>query len=84
MKARNTHFSLEWGAVGAPKDTAVLDKSPSTAYEYMVDLFPCTTAIGIPSPAVGLWNQGPAILILRLLEKVVKSQKTTCTGPRNI
>ena len=59
MKARNTHFSLEWGAVGAPKDTAVLDKSPSTAYEYMVDLFPCTTAIGIPSPAAQVRSLEP-------------------------
>ena len=30
---------------------AVLDKSPATAYEYMVDIFSCTIAIGIPSLA---------------------------------
>ena len=40
------------GKLGAPKDPVVLDKSLATAYEYMVDLFPCTTAIGIPSPEV--------------------------------
>ena len=40
------------GKLGAPKDPAVLDKSPETAYEYVVDLFPCTIAIGILTPAV--------------------------------
>ena len=39
------------GKLGAPKDPAVL-KSPATAYEYMADLFPRTTVIGIPSPSV--------------------------------
>ena len=28
------------GKLGAPKDPAVLDKSPASAYKYMVDLFP--------------------------------------------
>ena len=40
------------GKLGAPKNPAVLDKSPATAYEYTVDVFPCTTAIGMPSTAV--------------------------------
>ena len=40
------------GKLGAPKDPAVLDKSPATTYEYMVDLIPCTTAIGTSSLAV--------------------------------
>ena len=40
------------GKLGAPKDSAVLDKSPSTACEYTVDLFPCTTGIGIPSSVI--------------------------------
>ena len=47
------------GKLGAPEDTAVLDKSPPTAYEYMVDPFPCTTAIGIPSPAVHVRSLEP-------------------------
>ena len=54
---RRRTFSRSWldgaeyvvgpGKVGAPKDSAVLDKSPSTAY--IVDLFPSLMAIGIPS-----------------------------------
>ena len=40
------------GELGAPNDPAVLDKSPATAYVYMVDLSAPTTAIGISSPAV--------------------------------
>ena len=33
------------GKLGASKDPAVLDKSLATAYEYMVDLFPCTSIV---------------------------------------
>ena len=43
------------GKLGAPKDSTFLDKSPVTAYENMVDIFPCTTAVGIPSPALHVW-----------------------------
>ena len=47
------------GKLGAPKDPAVMDKSPATAYKYMVDLLPCTTGIGIPSPAVQVRSLEP-------------------------
>ena len=40
------------GKLGAPKVSAVLEKTSLTAYEYMIDLFPRTTAIGKPRPAV--------------------------------
>ena len=35
---------------GVPKEPAVLDNSPATAYNYMFDFSPCTTAIRIPIP----------------------------------
>ena len=53
------NYVVGLGKFGAPKDTAVVDKSPATAYTYMVDLFPCTSGIGIPSPAVQVWSQEP-------------------------
>ena len=53
------------GKFGALEYTAILDKSLATAYVYMVDFFPCTTGIGIPSPAVS----GPSILNLRRFAK---------------
>ena len=37
------------GKLYALKDPAVLDRSPATAYGYMVDLLTCTTAIEILS-----------------------------------
>ena len=55
------------GRLGSPSDPAVLDKSLSTAYGHMVDLFPSTTAIGVPSPALqvhNFWNQDPVIFSL--------------------
>ena len=42
------------GKLSAPKEPAVMDKFPATAYEYLADLFLSITAIGIPSPAVQL------------------------------
>ena len=42
-------FVVDPSRLGAPKDAAVLDKFTATAYVYMVDLFDCTTAVGIPS-----------------------------------
>ena len=57
--------------LGAPKNPAILDEFSATAYEYMVDLFASTTAIGISSPAVQilLWNQDSAIHSLQLFAK---------------
>ena len=43
---------VRFGKPGAPNISGVLEKSPATAYEYMVGLFLCTTAIGKPSVAV--------------------------------
>ena len=39
------------GKLNAPKDSVVLDKPSTTAYDYIIDIFPCTTAVVIPSPA---------------------------------
>ena len=47
------------GRLGAPKNPAVLDKSPVTTYESIVDLFPCTIAIGVPNPAVHVRHLEP-------------------------
>ena len=43
---------VDSGKLGAPKTHAVMVKYDETSYEDMVDRFPCTTAIGVPSPAV--------------------------------
>ena len=45
-------FVVGSGKLGASRNPAVLDESPATAYEYMVDLFPCITAIVLTSLAV--------------------------------
>ena len=47
------------GKLGGSKISAVLDKSPDTAYECMIDLLRCTTAIGVPSPVVQVRSLEP-------------------------
>ena len=47
------------GKLGAPKESAVLDKSLPTAYEYMMYLFPYATANGVPSAAVQVRSLEP-------------------------
>ena len=72
------------GNYGGPKYPAVLDKSPATAYEYMIDLFSCTTANGIPSQRCmsGLWNKYLAFLSLRLFAKSKKIGELSSLGPQ--
>ena len=42
-----------------PVDPAVLDHPPSTINEHMVNLLCHTTSVGIPSPAMSLWELKP-------------------------
>ena len=64
------------GKLGAPKDPAILNMSPTTAYEYMVDLFPCTTAITKSSGA------GPASGTRIRLSSVSDISRSSRISPR--